>query len=206
MAAETNKFEGIILRTYPFGEADLILKVLSPINGKRSVIAKNVRREKTRFKMHIDIFDQGMLEVRETRGTLEPLIDFRSLRSFPRIRSDIDTLIVASLIVECFDLLVHENAAEAGEFYETLSLGLQALEEARSTRHVLKACFLSLHTLLQVAGYGSDSLQAPSLKKLYLLIDQIERACEKELATKSSVFPLLAQWGKTVRIEQSGAA
>lgn len=193
-AATLDRFDGIILRTYPYAEADLVLRVLSPDGGKRSLIAKHARREKSRFRVNFDVFDAGAFEVKAGKGSLETLVDFNPHRSLAGIRNDIDSFIIGMLILESCDLLIHEHAPEAQEFYETLALGLRALDEASDLREKFRACFLTLHTILRIAGFGSSAHEAPSLKNLYALMDSIEQSCEKQLATRADMTALLHRW------------
>ena len=46
--------QGIVLRSYPFGEADRIIVLLSPNNGKIRTVAKGVRKTKSRFGGRLD--------------------------------------------------------------------------------------------------------------------------------------------------------
>ena len=41
--------QGIVLRGYSFGEADRIIVLISPNNGKIRTVAKGVRKTKSRF-------------------------------------------------------------------------------------------------------------------------------------------------------------
>ena len=50
----------IVLRRTNYGEADRILRLLTPL-GQRSVMAKGVRREKSKLAGGIELFDLGIL-------------------------------------------------------------------------------------------------------------------------------------------------
>ncbi len=185
-------YDGIILRTYPYAESDLILRVLSPSQGKISIIAKGARKEKSRFQINFDVFDAGSFETKKGRGSLETLQFFKPHRSLKNIRNNIDTFIISSTVVEAYDHLIHEHAGEAHDFYESLALGLRALDEATSVKESLKACYLSLHMLLRIAGFGAPDTEAgPSRKNLLLLLDKIESTSERQLLTKSSLIDVL---------------
>ncbi|MDE0708967.1 MAG: recombination protein O N-terminal domain-containing protein, partial [bacterium] len=41
--------QGIVLRGYPFGEADRVLVIISPNHGQVRAVAKGVRRTRSRF-------------------------------------------------------------------------------------------------------------------------------------------------------------
>ncbi len=192
LSGQDSPYEGIILRTYPYGESDLILRVLSPTHGKVSVIAKGARREKSKFQTNFDVFDAGSFETRRGRGNLENLLFFKPHRSLKRVRDNIDTFIISSTVVEAYDHLIHEHTSDGHEYYESLALGLRALDEAATLKEGLRACYLSLHMLLRTAGFGTLEVDVgPSRKNLLLLLDSIENASERQLLTKSGLIGLL---------------
>ena len=45
---------GIVLRSYPFGEADRIVVLVSPHNGKLRTVAKGVRKTTSRFGARLE--------------------------------------------------------------------------------------------------------------------------------------------------------
>ena len=47
---------GIVLRSYPFGEADKVVVLISPNRGKLRTVAKGVRRTKSRFGGRLETF------------------------------------------------------------------------------------------------------------------------------------------------------
>lgn len=58
----------IILRRYPFGEADYLLTLFTKNRGKVKVVAKGVRKVTSRRGGHLDLFNQVKIQVREGKG------------------------------------------------------------------------------------------------------------------------------------------
>ncbi|MGA7270130.1 MAG: recombination protein O N-terminal domain-containing protein, partial [Acidimicrobiia bacterium] len=48
--------QGIVLRGYPFGDADRVVVLLSPNNGKLRTVAKGVRKTTSRFGGRLEPF------------------------------------------------------------------------------------------------------------------------------------------------------
>ncbi len=190
---EFQPFIGIVLRTFPFGESDLILRVLSAKTGKRSVLARGVRKEKAKFSVAFDIFDAGEFTTKKGKGSLEVLVHFTPHKSLSLLRSDLDRFVTSSCIVEAFDNLTHENDEdEALEIYETLGLSLRAIEEAKDVKEMLRSVYLAISTLLRSVGFAAiDESKTPSLKNLELLLDATEHHSEKELKSKTAIKEVL---------------
>lgn len=179
---ETERTDGIILRTYPSGEADLVLRVLTRSLGKLSIIAKHARGSKKRYGSGLDVFDSGSLEVSAARGTLHPLRSFSPLRSWPKLREDLDKLSAASVVCECFDAVIMEGLELSAETHEILGLGLTAINEAASKREILRACHVTLASLLRVTGLlDNEQFSAPSAKNLLQLFGIIQENSDREV-------------------------
>ncbi len=204
---EFQPFTGIVLRTFPYGEADLILRVLSAQTGKRSVLARGVRREKAKFSVAFDIFDAGEFTTKRGKGSLESLMHFTPHKSLSLLRSDLDRFIISSCIVEAFDNLTHENDEhEAQEIYETLGLSLRAIEEAQDVKEMLRSLYFAVSNLLRCLGFAAvDTSKAPSIKNLELLLDAIELHSDKELKSKTSLKDVLEQVKQKAKAELAQA-
>ena len=66
---KTNRTTAIVLRRTNYGEADRILQLLTP-DGKRSVMARGVRREKSRLAGGIELFAVCEVVLTEGKGEL----------------------------------------------------------------------------------------------------------------------------------------
>jgi DNA repair protein RecO (recombination protein O) len=81
----------VVHRIY-YGEADRILKLLTPDHGVLSVIAKSVRREKSKLAGNIELFTLSDVTIHEGRGDMGVLTGARLQTYFMHILEDYDRL------------------------------------------------------------------------------------------------------------------
>lgn len=81
----------IILRRTNFGEADRILKLITPV-GQRSVIAKGARRERSKLAGGIELFGISDIVINSGRGDLGILTSSRLIHFYRHIMEDYDRL------------------------------------------------------------------------------------------------------------------
>jgi len=185
---QERQFDGVIIRTFPSGDFDLVLRVASPQSGKLSLFAKGARGSGKRFRTRFDILDTGTFAVRDGANGMVFLESFRGQESFPNIRADLDKISCASLMCECTDRLLLEGHSEMGGIARTLIIGLRAVNDAPDLRSTLKHTFLILVSLLHGAGLFSASVApTPSATNLLRLLDHIENVTEHPLATRDAI-------------------
>jgi len=182
-------FEGLIIRMYPSGEADLVLRVLRAQGDKVALLAKSARRSKRRFGSSFDLFDRGSFETNRGRGSLLLVQSFIPGRAWRAVRTDLDRFVAASVLCESIDALVPEGIVpENDAMYTTAIDGLQAIEEAHDTKEALRALYLAVAHLLTLAGFLDPELAgAPSAHHLRRLLDEVERVTERELTSRDSL-------------------
>lgn len=147
--------EGIVLRSYPFGEADRVVVLLSPRRGKLRTVAKGVRKTTSRFGGRLEPFTHVELVVYEGRN-LDVITQVEVVEAFPRLRRDLDRVVVASTMVEAADAVVQEHEPSTALF-GVVRKGLQVLDRTGPLHPDLIAAFLL--QLARVAG------MAPSLDR-----------------------------------------
>lgn len=81
----------IVLRRTNYGEADRILKLITP-NGQRSVMAKGVRREKSKLAGGIELFAVSDVVITTGKGDLGILTSARLVQFYRHILEDYDRL------------------------------------------------------------------------------------------------------------------
>lgn len=89
MSVERTK--AIILRRTNYGEADRILKMITPL-GQRSVIAKGVRREKSKLAGGIELLAISDIVIQAGKGDLGILTSARLVHFYRHIMGDYDRL------------------------------------------------------------------------------------------------------------------
>src|SRR5690606_10306733 len=94
--------QGIVLRGYPFGEADRIVVLLSPNHGKLRTVAKGVGRTKSRSGGRLEPFTHVDLVLYEGRN-LDTITQVSINEGFPSLRSDLSRVVAAGIMVEAAD-------------------------------------------------------------------------------------------------------
>lgn len=87
----TERTQAIILRRTNFGEADRVLKMITPL-GQRSVMAKGVRREKSKLAGGIELFGISDITMQTGKGDLGVLTSARLIYFYRHILEDYDRL------------------------------------------------------------------------------------------------------------------
>lgn len=132
--------QGIVLRSYPFGEADRVVVLLSANNGKLRTVAKGVRKTKSRFGGRLEPFTHVDLVLYEGRN-LDTITQVTVIETFAGLRNDLDRVLAAGTMVEAVDQVVVENESSVRAFL-LLQRGLRTLEGSTDVHPDLLASFL----------------------------------------------------------------
>ncbi len=149
--------QGIVLRGYPFGEADRVVVLLSPNTGKIRTVAKGVRKTKSRFGGRLEPFTHVDLVLYEGRN-LDTITQVAVLEPFPRLRSDLDAVVAAGTMVEAADAVAQEDEA-AIRLFLLLQRGLKTLEAGERSPDLITSFLLKL---ADVVGVAPSLLQCAS--------------------------------------------
>lgn len=87
----TFRTQAIVLRRTNYGEADRILQLLTP-DGRRSVMARGVRKEKSKLAGGIELFAVSDVVIGEGKGELGVLTSAKLEHFFKHILEDYDRL------------------------------------------------------------------------------------------------------------------
>lgn len=154
--------KGIVLTRTNFGEADRIITVLTPNHGKVRLMAKGVRKPKSKLAGGIELFSISDITFIRGRGEIGTLVSARLETHFRHIVEDIDHTMLA------YDLIKQTNKAtedEPGEVYfRLLSEGLAALDDNTISLQFIRAWFGA--QLLFHGGYSPELYQDALGKKL----------------------------------------
>lgn len=141
--------QGIVLRSYPFGEADRVVVLLSPNHGKLRTVAKGVRRTKSRFGGRLEPFCHVDLVLYEGRN-LDTITQVTIIEPFHRLRSDLDRVVAAGTMVEVADAVAQEDEGSLRLFL-LLQRGLKALDEGIPHPDLVTAFLLKAADIVGVA-------------------------------------------------------
>lgn len=141
------------MRTWEFGESDLMVSFFTPKGGRLKAVAKGARRSRTRFANCLDLFCLTRLEY-ERRKEDGPyfLHSGRLTHGFPGVRTDFLSLSLASYMVELTEILFPIGVVAEGMF-DLLQGALSALDD-RKEIDAFRVLFEA--KAMTLGGYGID--------------------------------------------------
>jgi DNA repair protein RecO (recombination protein O) len=126
--ARLYKTEGIVLRSMDLGEADRVLTVLTPRLGKLRVIAKGIRRTRSRLGGGLEPFSDVHLVLAVGR-TFDVVTQAALEDPHLGLRNDLHSTAAAWYLVELADRFC-EGASDSHGAFVLLAQGLSALDAA----------------------------------------------------------------------------
>jgi DNA repair protein RecO (recombination protein O) len=121
----STRTRAIVLRRTNYGEADRIVQLLTP-GGKRSVIAKSVRREKSRLAGGIELFAICDVVIGNGKGDLGILTSARLVQFYSHIMQDYERMQFAYTTIKL--ITKASEMVDEPEWYDILSEVLMALD------------------------------------------------------------------------------
>ncbi len=141
--------KAIVLRRTNYGEADRIVNLLTPEYGKLSVMAKSVRREKSKLAGGIELFARCDVTVNTGKGDLGILTGARLEQFYKNILNDYDRLQFGYEVIKQISKAADQLDEPA--FFDLLDQALASLNDEEIDLKVVKAWFwLQLAILLGV--------------------------------------------------------
>ena len=117
---------GLVLRRTNYGEAERILSVITP-EGKMAVMAKGVRRPRSKLAGAVEMFTLSELNVHFGRSGMGVLTGAKMLEHYGELVKDLERLELASMFLKMTDR-ASENSGNS-EFYEVIRQGLEGLNK-----------------------------------------------------------------------------
>lgn len=146
--------EGIILKRTNYGEADRIITLLTADSGKISLVARGVRRAKSKMAGGIELFSVSSLTYIRGRGDLGTLVSARLEQHYGDIVKNIDRVQLGYDLIKILDRAT-EDAPEA-EYFVLLQDAFAALNEATIAVDLIRFWFSA--QLLKQAGFTPNLL------------------------------------------------
>jgi DNA repair protein RecO (recombination protein O) len=143
------RVEGIVIRSMDYGEGNKIISLYTKQYGKVSVMARGVKKMKSRHSAITQLFTYGEFAYFKS-GQMGTLNDGEIVRSHHRLREDLHMAAYAAYLAELVDRMTEENDGSA-YLFEQLNAGLDAMEDgkdAQITAHIFEMKMLSF------AGYS----------------------------------------------------
>lgn len=144
--------KAIVLRRTNYGEADRIITMITPEQGKITLIAKGVRKPKSKLAGGIELFSVSDITYMEGRRDMHTLTSARLDRHYENIIKDIDRTMLGYEIVRQLNRATEHNTEPA--YYALLREALEALNSLEVDRILIQVWFAS--QLLKIAGHAPN--------------------------------------------------
>ena len=120
----------LVLRRRDVNDADRVLTVLTPHEGKVELLAKGVRKTTSRKAGHVELFTHVTLVVAQAR-TWDLITEAAMVESFRHLREDLDAIAAASYVAELLDNFTDSND-DNQPLWELALFALRTLDAAAS--------------------------------------------------------------------------
>lgn len=140
---------GIILARTDYGEADRIITLLTPDHGKLRLMAKGVRRIKSKLAGGIELFSVSNITFIRGRGDIGTLISTRLIKHYGRIIQDITRVQLGYELIKLLNKIT-EDEPEA-EYFTVLEEAFAALDDVNIHVKLIECWFYA--QLLRQGGF-----------------------------------------------------
>ena len=138
-----------MLRSYPFGEADRVVVLLSPERGQLRTVARGVRRVRSRLRGRLEPFCRVELVLYRGRE-LDLITSVTVVAAYPELRTDLDRLLAASTMVNAADG-VAQPEQRSQTLFDLLAESLEVLSLTEDVPGLTTAFLLRLADVVGVA-------------------------------------------------------
>lgn len=137
---KNEKLKAIVLRRTNYQEADRILDLVTPL-GKRSVIARGVRKEKSRLAGSVELLcESEIVLTKSNKSSLAILTSARLIRFYGNILKSYDRMTFAYDTLKNIGKAV--NQIEEPEWYDLLGQVLSGLDDLKIDLRLIRVWFL----------------------------------------------------------------
>lgn len=146
------KTRGIVLKRTDYGEADRIVTVLTPDQGKLRLMARGVRKPKAKLAGGIELFSVSDMSFVRGRGEIGTLISTRLDKHYGRIIQDIDRVQAGYDLLKMIDRATEDEPEP--EYFQLMEEALAAVDDPGISLELIRAWF-GAH-LLKLAGHAPN--------------------------------------------------
>jgi DNA repair protein RecO (recombination protein O) len=140
---------GIVLSRTDFGEADRILTLLTPDQGKIKGIAKGVRKSKSKMAGGIELFSVSEISYIIGKSEINTIISTRLVTHYGNIVKDLNRTAVAYEFLKTLDKATEDHPEEA--YFNLLKTALESLNDESINLELIKTWFNA--QLLRLGGH-----------------------------------------------------
>lgn len=143
---------GIVLGRTDYGEAARIITLLTPDHGKLRLMARGVRKPKSKLAGGIELFSTADITFIRGRGEIGTLISARLIKYYSTIVQDLDRVQLGYELIKILNRAT-EDQPEA-EYFDLLEQAFSALDDANIDLELIRTWFKA--QLLRQAGHSPN--------------------------------------------------
>jgi DNA repair protein RecO (recombination protein O) len=141
---------GIILSRTDYGEADKIITILTPEQGKIRLMARGVRKIKSRLAGGIELFSISDITYMQGRGDLGTLISSRLFKHYGEIVKDLDRVQTGYDLIKVLNKATEDRTEP--DYFTIISEAFESLDDFKVDLYLIKLWMSS--QLLKLAGHS----------------------------------------------------
>ena len=131
--------QGIILSRTDYGEADRILTLLTPDHGKLHLLAKGVRKVKSKLAGGIELFSISHITYIRGRGEMGTLISTRLIHHYDKIVKDITRVQLGYELIKQLNKATEDEPEP--EYFELMQQAFEALDDTTTGTELIQVWF-----------------------------------------------------------------
>ncbi len=101
--------EGVVIKRSNMGEADRIVTMFTKTEGKVTVVAKGIRKLKSKRAGSLELFNLVKAQIIPSKGQIDTLAEVQSLNTFRAFRKHLGRVTLAYQICEAIDKLTPDR-------------------------------------------------------------------------------------------------
>jgi DNA repair protein RecO (recombination protein O) len=139
----------IVLTRTNYQEADKIMTLLTPDNGKVSVLVRGVRKSKSKLAGGVELFSISEISFIRGRGELATLISARLRKHYGTIVQDINRTMAGYEFIKLLNKVTEDEPGS--EYFELLQQVFESLDDKNIALDLIRLWFYA--QLLRLAGH-----------------------------------------------------
>lgn len=144
--------KGIILSRTNYGEADRIITVLTPDHGKLRLMAKGVRKPKSKLAGGIELFSVSDITFIRGKGDISTLISSRLDTHFGNIVKDIDRTMLGYELIKQLNKATEDEPEK--DYFNLLEKAFESLDTEYINSDLISLWFTA--QLLKLGGHSPN--------------------------------------------------
>ena len=154
--------KAIVLHRIDYGEANRIITLLTPEQGKLRLMARGVRKPKSKLAGGIELFSTSSLTYLPGRGEIGTLISSRLITHYGTIVRDITRVQLGYDLIKMLNRVTEDQPEP--EYFDLLEQAFRALDDVQIDLGLIRLWFES--ALLRQAGHSPNLHSDVTGKKL----------------------------------------